>query len=120
MACHGRGKDKAVVDNLGMAELAAAFVEDEGRDTVVERNLGIDRSRDSSFQHWQRGCKDPMALVHQDIGEEDAHDSSRWCHGEDAALLLEEVEGVSSPFRKSWALRQHEAAFCPGLARFSS
>jgi hypothetical protein len=122
MTCQGRGKQIAVEDNLGTAELAAALVEDKGKDTDAEGNPGMveeafDHSRDSSFQRWQRGCKDPMALVHLDTGEEDAHGSSRWRFDED---VEEQAEDVSSPFRKSWALRRHEATFSPGLARPSS
>lgn len=130
MACQGRGKDTVAEDNPGMVDLADADALEEGmgKHTAAEGNLGMvdvekacDRSRDSSFQHWQRGCKDPMALIHLDTGEEvDVRDSSRWHYDEDVALLLEEAEDASSPFRKSWALHPREAAFSPGLARISS
>ena len=130
VACHGRGKDTVAEDTQGMVDLADADALEEGmgKDTAAEGNLGIadvekacDRSRDSSFQHGQRGCKDPMALIHLDTGEEvDVRDSSRWHYDEDVALLLEEAEDASSPFRKSWALHPREAAFSPGLARISS
>jgi hypothetical protein len=120
----------AAEDNPGMVDLADADALEEGmgKHGAAEGNLGMvdvekacDRSRDSSFQHGQRGCKDPMALIHLDTGEEvDVRDSSRWHYDEDVALLLEEAEDASSPFRKSWALHPREAAFSPGLARISS
>jgi hypothetical protein len=127
VACHGRGKDTVAEDTQGMVDLADADALEEGmgKDTAAEGNLGIvdvekacDRSRDSSFQHGQRGCKDPMALIHLDTGEEvDVRHSSRWHYDEDVALPLEEAEDASSPFRKSWALHPREAAFSPGLVR---
>lgn len=129
MACQGRGKDTVAEDTQGMFDLADADALEEGMGKdAAEGNLGMvdveqacDRSKDSSFQHWQRGCKDPMALVHLDTGEEvDVRDSIRWHYDEDVALLLEEAEDASYPFRRNWVLRRYEAAFSPGLVRASS